>query len=181
MNKIIVLPLHQIKKQIQFTFTGRGDRAKKRPKEIMKTTDMNNSESVMNVANTWEIDENIDFGFFNEAYTSGRANLNDLTAMLARSCGIGDSDNSTWANNVRDIICYAVIAYDRALEEGNADTPDELNYIMTDYVSSALADEQEAASLAWDIRDAMKYDDYTGEGYYSPYEKSMFEHPSVCA
>ena len=144
----------------------------------MNTTGIYNSENTMNA---WNIDENIDFGFFNEAYTSGRANLNDLTAMIARSCGIGDSDNSTWANNVRDIICYAVIVYDRALDEGNADTSDELNFIITDYVSSALTDEQEAASLAWDIRDAMKYDDYTGEGYYSPYEKAIFEQSLVCA
>lgn len=145
----------------------------------MNTLRMNNSENAMNV---WNADRDIDFGFFNEAYTSGRANLNDITTMIASDCGIREDDNSTWANNVRNIICYSVMIYDRALDEGNADTPEELNRIIrTDFIVPALADEHEATSTAWDIRDAIKYDDYTDEGYYSAYEKAMFERNTACA
>lgn len=134
-----------------------------------------------NIQNGWNISEAIDFGFFNEAYTSGRANLNDLTAMVASDCGIRDDDNSTWANDMRDIICYALIAFDRALTDDYNGDYEALNgVICADYLAPALTDEREAATTAWDIRDAMKFDNITGEGYYSAYEKAVLMH-EACA
>lgn len=99
----------------------------------------------------WKLDHVIPFDFYHNAYIKSRASIDELVGMVLQECNIEPDDTCPWAKDIRTIIKYAIVTYDKQLEE-DEETPDEENRILSgQWVGDGIELRNEAYSVADDF------------------------------